>query len=249
MNPLRKRQEYFLQEMHLLDSQHNNKNQPAKTNSFDCSAEACCSTSATTAGSIGYDDYGECDLSLTSYNSDVHSSLVALSLEEATELLYESLKEYPPFTTQIHFEHMIGGSCPPRESYTFTAGNDLIVKVHIRMDVQRILFSTVVHMHERQQDQSPPTRRSYTLMTKMMKYNALLGRTMGRGRVVPTCGGSFVFFQDVDMGNLYGTTTSRRSKLSDSTLIEDFLLTAMEIRRDFGRSKDARNRSTFGWLH
>ena len=246
MNPPRKR-EYFLQEMHLLDSQLYNKNQPATTFSSDCSAEACCSTAATTAATIGLDDYGECDLSLVSYKSNVDSSLVALSLEEANELLYESLKEYPPFTkNQTSIENMIGVSCPPRESYTFTAGHDLVVKVQIQVDVQRILFSTVVHKKlEYRQDQSQPTRRNYTLMTKMMKYNALLGGTTAAGRVVPTCEGSFVFFQDVDMYALHGTT-ARRCKLS--AMLVDFLLTAMEIRRDFDRSKNARKHSTFGRL-
>ena len=82
-------------------------------------------------------------------------------------------------------------------------------------------------------------------MTKMMKYNALLGETSEAGRVVPTCGGSFVFFQDVDMYALHGTT-ARRCKLS--AMLVDFLLTAMEIRRDFG-SKNARKHSAFGCLH
>jgi hypothetical protein len=237
MNPPCKRQ-YFLQEMHLLDSQQNNKNQTTKSDWS--SSEACCSTAATTTA-IGLDDYGECDLSLVSYKSDFHASLIALSLEEAHKLLYESLKGYPPFTTQIHtIKHMIGGSCTPHESYTLTAGSDLILKVQIRMDAQRILFSTVVHKHERRQDQSPRHKRmSYTLLTKMMKYNALLGGTTGAERVVPTCEGSFVFFQDVDMGTLNVTTTRR------SWLIEDFLLEAIEIRRDF---QNAKKRSTFGWL-
>jgi hypothetical protein len=238
------KQHYFLQEMHLLDSL-NNKEQTTRRDSAE-------SLTATTAP-IGLDDFGECDYSLASYKSDFESSPAALSPEEANELLYESLKEYPPFTNQI-MEHMIGGSCSPRESYTFTAGHDLMIKVQIRNDVQGILFSTVVHKLDYQQDLSPRRRSSkagrngsqgsyYALLTKMMKCNALLGRTTGGGRVVSAGEGSFVFFQDVDMGVLYD---AKRGKLQ--IMLEDFLLKAMEIRRDFDRSTNARKHPNFGWL-
>jgi hypothetical protein len=170
MNTAGKRQ-HFPQETHLLDSQRNNK-QPTK------------SRSAEAAATMGLDDS--------------MSSQAAFSLEEAYERLYERLKEYPPFTKSQTIERMIDDSCPQSRSFVFTAGHNLRISVQIRSDVQRILFSTVVHKlnHQQQQEVSPQPSRGYSLLTKMMKYNSILGRATGGGQVVCTSEGSFVFFQD-----------------------------------------------------
>lgn len=196
--------------MHLMPS-HYNKSQRAKSSCF-----------------YGVeDDYGESDLSLVCYKRDFDSPPCTLSLDEANELLYENLKEYVPFTINQTIDLMVG-FCPPPKRFTFTVGHNLRVKVQIRMDVQRILFSTVVlELEHQQRDRLPPRRMwSYSLLTKIMKFNAILGRTTRGGRVVSTHEGKCVFFQDVGMSTLHGT--KRCGKLSD--MIEDFLLKAMEIR-------------------
>lgn len=225
MNTAGKRQ-HFPQETHLLDSQRNNK-QPTK------------SRSAEAAATMGLDDYGECDRSLASYKRDSMSSQAAFSLEEAYERLYERLKEYPPFTKSQTIERMIDDSCTQSRSFVFTAGHNLRISVQIRSDVQRILFSTVVHKlnYQQQQEVSPQPSRGYSLLTKMMKYNSILGRATGGGQVVCTSEGSFVFFQDVNMMGALCCTTSC-CKLS--VLVDDFVLKAMEIRRDFMRTNIVR---------
>jgi hypothetical protein len=228
--------------MYQVDYQYN-KNQPAKSHS---------ATSAATA-KMGLDDYGECDLSLASYKRDPISSQTALSLEEAHKRLYERLKEYPPFTKGQTIEHTMTAdsySPAPHNSYTFTAGPDVRISVQIRSDVQRVFFSTVVHKEEcRQRDQFPPKRRSYSLLTKMMKYNAILPQTIGGGRVITSGEGSFIFFQDMNMMDAL-CCTIRCRELADS--VADFVLKATEIRRDFDRtttSKKAQKRQNFGRVH
>lgn len=191
---------------------------------------------SSTATCNGLDGYGESDSSLVCYKSDAVSSHSALSLEEANELLNESLTRYPPFSRYLNIEQVISDSCLRRKSYSFTAAQDLRINVQIRVDVQQILFLTAVHHVEHgQQDSFSPRTGRYSLLTKMMKYNAILCQTSGCGRVVlSSCKRSFVFFQDLDMCALYGIT--RHEKLSN--MLEDFLWKAMEMRRDFaGYSK------------
>ena len=240
MNPSEKRHHIPYEQMHLSNNQHN-KIQPTKSHS---AATACAATSATMP-TVELDDYGECDVSLASYKSDSASLHRALSLEEANELLCESLKKYPLFTKSQTTEGMMAGSCPPLKSYNFTAGHDLRIKVEIQIDVQKILFSTVVHKLKQPHASSPPQSRGYSLLTKMMKYNAILGQINGGGRVVNTSEGSFLFFRDVDIG-AFCAGTRGCGKLSE--VFEDFLLKAMEIRLDFDQSKNVQKPSTVGVL-
>ena len=176
------------------------------------------------------DDYGECDVSLRSYhssNSGIDETF-GLSQQEASELLQERLHACELSSRNLHVAS--NGKC------TFVAGGDQhTIDVSIRDDTKAVVISTVIHKGEH------VLKTSYSLMTKMMKHNALLSQA-GTGSKPDACrvdvyNGTFILFSNTGLSALSST-----SQLA--LVLGDFIFKAGQIRTDFTNTQRFRRRGT-----
>ena len=169
------------------------------------------------------DDYGECDVSLRSYhssNSGIDETF-GLSQQEASELLQERLHACELSSRNLHVAS--NGKC------TFVAGGDQhTIDVSIRGDTKAVDISTVVHKGEH------VFKTSYSLMTKMMKHNALLSQAGTESKPdacrVDVYNGTFILFSSIGLSTLSSTSQFE-------LVLDDFISKAVQIRTDFTTKK------------
>lgn len=209
------------------------------------------SVASTPTSSFSSDDYGEEDVSLQSYRTsrqdagsthEHHEGVLAR--EETKKMLLQCLRKLDS-TSGMHLQvsETTGRCCFE------TANGRHKIELSIREDdPDTVIISTVVYKTNQGDDrtagqrrESQPTQGSYSLMTKMMKFNAQLSRrsvTAGgtaaqngaAGRV--SChGGVFVFFLHMDIMNL---CIEGRVK----TVLEDIMLQAAEMSKEFVMAQD-----------
>jgi hypothetical protein len=175
------------------------------------------------------DDYGECDVSLQGYNCD---NWCPIAFEHAQSLLLERLREVPQYFTEYSIRETRNGGTID------LGGNEKqrTVGLNIREDIRAVVMTTVVY-----EASSTPTKGEvlnfYSLMTKMMKHNALLqNEEPGYGQI-GAYGRTFVFFRSISISSL--TVTD-----SFAPLLEDFVAVSDRIMKDFAchqhRSRPAR---------
>jgi hypothetical protein len=175
-------------------------------------------------------DNGEHDVSLRSYKSESHSpfSCSNMSQEEANDLLQERIADLD------YVSEFTGGKC------TFLAGGDHQIEVSIRGDGNAVVVSTVVlsldHSDFLQGHQkSNQCLGSYSLMTLMMKHNAILKRAAHNENE-----GGFIGFYDgrfVLCVNLPMTVLSSQRKLK--CVLYDLILKAVEISKDLPKVQES----------
>jgi hypothetical protein len=170
------------------------------------------------------DDYGECDESLQSYNSNFdQSTSLAHSLHNANEILWKSLNEFRRNKSSISLG--AGGG-----RYTLQVGRETRIEVRLREDAPMVHISAVVYSVT-QVGKIPPSilRRGgrYSMLMTMMQFNSELSQTSCGGRMI-VCNGQFLFFQDVPIAALKEADMLHRK-------LEEFLLKAVEIRLLFDR--------------
>jgi hypothetical protein len=176
------------------------------------------------------DDYGECDISLRSYHSSNPGidKTFGLPQQEASQLLQERLSVLALSSGDLHVAS--NGRC------TFvTGGGDHTVDVSIRDDTKAVVISTVVHKVKDVHKTHRHHGASYSLMTKMMKHNALLSQAAtGRGKPDACRVGVYD-------GNFFLSSNMSLSMLSSDwkveLALEDFLLKAAQIGTDFGNTQ------------
>ena len=167
------------------------------------------------------DDYGECDVSLRSYHSSNPGidKTFGLSQQEANELLQERLQAFALSSGDRHDA--------TNGKYTFD--------VSIRDDTKAVVISTVVHKGKHAGKNHRHSGASYSLMTKMMKHNALLSQAAtGRGKP-DTCrvgvyDGIFFLFSNMSLSML-------SSDWKVELAMDDFLLKTAQIGTDFGNTQ------------
>ena len=186
--------------------------------------------------SIMSDNYGERDVSMrvNHISNPGIDETFGLSQQGANELLRKRLRAFVLSPVALHVAS--GEKC------TFVAGGDHTIDVSIRDDTKNVNISTVVHKGKHAHKNHRHSRSSYYLMTKMMKHNALLSQaTTGRGDPV-ACrvglyDGSFILFSTMSI-----------SVLSSNSLLElildDFILNAAQIGRDFANAQRFRRKGS-----
>ena len=175
------------------------------------------------------DDYGECDICLRSYHSSNPGidKTFGLSQQEANQLLQERLRVLALSSGDLYVAS--NGRC------TFVTGGDNTVDVSIRDDTKSVVISTVVHKVEDVHKTRRHCGASYSLMTKMMKHNALLSQAAtGRGKP-DTCrvgvyDGIFFLFSNMSLSML-------SSDWKVELAMDDFLLKTAQIGTDFGNTQ------------
>lgn len=178
--------------------------------------------SFSTLGTIT-DDYGEPDISLRSYRSDYLSH--KMSQEDANDLLQERVA-----SLECHGCEVKNGKC------TFTVGGDHKMEISIRGDGNAVVVSTVVQSldHSDVLHKKSGNQGSYSLMTLMMKHNAILKRAARNENEEGHIGlydGTFVLF-----ANLPITVLSSKRKLEG--VLDDLTLKAVEISKDFAKVQE-----------
>jgi hypothetical protein len=182
--------------------------------------------------SIRTDDYGECDVSLRSYHSSNPGidETFGFSQQEANELLQERLRVCGLSSRHLHVAS--NGKCT-----LVVDGDQHTIDVSIRGDTKAVVISTVVHKGKHQQRSGA----SYSLMTKMMKHNALLSQAATGGKPdacrVDICDGTFILFYTIGLPAL-----SSNWKLE--LVLDDFTLKAVKISIDFADTQRFRRRGT-----
>lgn len=204
---------------------------------------ACRQNSSSTLLRPCCDDYGESDASLRSYHqSDSQQSFcccsfqnTVVSRETANKLLQERLREFGPSKgDRLHVSPESGKS-------SFITARGHKIELSIQSDMKYVSISTVIHTVKHGSLLSPsggkgnrnqlrPNRGSYSLMTKMMKYNAILKRSpsSGSGHIL-ACDGIFVYFATLDVSGL-----TRKGALA--TVLEDMIIKAGEMSEDFAKT-------------
>ena len=175
------------------------------------------------------DEYGECDASLRSIDKTFR-----LSRQEANQLLQERLRKFALSSGDLHVAS--NGRC------TFVAGGDRTVDVNIRDDTKAVVISTVVHKEKHAHKIHRNSGASYSLMTKMMKHNALLSQAAtGRGKPdssrVGVYDGSFFLFSNMSLSTL-------SSNWELELVLDDFILKADQIGKDFANTLRFRTRGS-----
>ena len=175
------------------------------------------------------DDYGECDVSLRSYhssNSGIDETF-GLSQQEANGLLYDRLHACGLSSRNLHIAS--------NGKYTFVAGRDQhTIDINIRGDTKAVVISTVVHKGTHVLKNHLRSGTSYSLMTKMMKHNALLSRA-GTGSKpdashVNVYDGTFILFSSIGLSALSSTSQLQ-------LVLDDFIFKAVQIRTDFANKQ------------
>ena len=216
---------------------HNSSMNPAELPLLRRSQQASKTYMIEEPDSVLADDYGECDISLQSYQrtSSGVDETIGMSKQEAKELLQGRLELFGLCSG----EHLHVGSSG---KFTFAAAGDHMIEVCIRDDNKAVILSTVVHKGKHggllADRKSHRSYCSYSLMTKMMKYNTFLLRSRGvAGGKPDTAGridvydGTFVFFSNMSLSVLSSNGTLE-------LLLDDFILKAVEISKDFAKVRD-----------
>jgi hypothetical protein len=220
----------------LPQSFHNN-NQRRNTNADmistrnNCNETSSMHDSFSTVGTFT-DDYGEPDVSLRSYRSETLSppcSCSNMSQEEANDLLHERIADLE-YVSELNV-----GKC------TFMAGGDHKLEISIRGDGNAVVVSTVVQSLDHSDvlqghKKSNQCQGLYSLMTLMMKHNAILKRAAAHneneGGHIGLYDGKFVFFANLPM-----TVLSSKRKLE--RVLDDLILKAVEISKDFAKVQES----------
>lgn len=192
------------------------------------------SLSSTTGSSFSTDDYGEADVSLQSYRRTIHQEDAAasgslrrrISREDANKLLIQRLGQFIP-SSGARLQVSKTGKC----SFETASGT---IELCIREDhnTDAVTISTVVHKTNHSNilaSQMGRPQGAYSLMTKMMKHNALLSRS-NAGRICAH-DGVFVFFTHMDVMDL---CIEGRIEAA----LESVMLHAVEIRKEFTKTSD-----------
>ena len=181
------------------------------------------------------DDYGECDICLRSYHSSNPGidKTFGLSQQEANQLLQERLRKSALSSGDLHVAS--NGRC------TFVTAGDHTVDVSIRDDTMAVVISTVVHKGTHVLKNHLRSGTSYSLMTKMMKHNALLSRA-GTGSKpdashVNVYDGTFILFSSIGLSALSSTSQLQ-------LVLDDFIFKAVQIRTDFANKQRLERRGT-----
>lgn len=191
------------------------------------------------------DDYGEEDFSLRSYRNESSSSASSSSQycnnsvaqQDANELLLQSQ------VTEFHRSASKNQQCVSRGGRcTFIAGGTHKIEVSLRGDSSAIVISTEVHnLHQGdvvkgQKKMNHCQSGSYSLMTLMMKHNAILERAAPSEYEREHIGvhdGKFVLFAIVPIAVLSNKKLLERS-------LDNFILKAVEISKDFSKAEKSR---------
>lgn len=184
-------------------------------------------------GCLLADDYGECDVSLQNYRADVGrqaASSSSLCLENMSSkdstLLQQCLRKFGPSSS--HLDVSETGKC----SFVTAGGHKFELCIQGAGSTKNsVSMSVVIHKvkHTHAQTTSSSSRGSYSLMTKMMKYNTKMNRqTAGH---IGTFGGTFIFFKNADVSVL---TSEGRLE----SVLKDFMLKAVELSNEFRKTKD-----------
>ena len=185
------------------------------------------------SSSMMSDDYGEFDISLRSYQSSTPGvdRTFGYTPIEAIRLLNERMRELGESLGEqkINFEQS------GERWYVSPLGDDFTVDVCIADDAKAVVVSTIVHRWRSSpstdsQDNgtcsNPGDGHSYSLMTKMMKHNALLKGKSSDARIYRAREGSFVFLSSMSLCVLFGDGKLQKA-------LHDFILTAISIKWDF----------------
>ena len=189
------------------------------------------------SSSIMTDDYSECDLSLRSYRSSNPGidETFGLSQQGAKEMLRERLCACALSSGDLHVAN--DGNC------TFVAGgDDHTIDISIRDDAKAMVISTVVQKGKHDYKIQRQSGASYSLMTKMMKHNALLSQAAtGRGKPdachVCVYSGTFILFSNIRISVL-------TSNLKLELVLDDFIMKAAQIRADFANTRRSQRRGS-----
>ena len=169
------------------------------------------------------DDYGECDVSLRSYHSSNPGidKTFGLSQQEANELLQERLQAFALSSGDRHDA--------TNGKYTFD--------VSIRDDTKAVVISTVVHKGKHAGKNHRHSGASYSLMTKMMKHNALLSQAATGSKTDPcrvdVYDGTFILFSNMSLSVL-------SSNWELELVLDEFILKAAKIGTDFASTQQPR---------
>ena len=187
--------------------------------------------------SMTSDDYGEFDFSLRSYLSSTPGvdKTFGFTHVEAIDLLNERVGGLRGLLGELEVNFDKSGKC----WFGSTAGDDFTVDISIADDTKAVVVSTVVHRVRSAPATDSQTigafsnqaaGQSYSLMTKMMKHNALLKANPSDagicGHIYRSKEGHFVFVCSMSLRVLF-----RDGKLKKG--LHDFILTAMSIKWDF----------------
>jgi hypothetical protein len=170
-------------------------------------------------------DYGEMDVSLQSYLKHDYSYGKSLTLEEIHEIILQRFKRFHPNCSSLKTLDL--------GDYIFTLNQmELGIKNLRNYDnAQRLLLSTTVHkvrhneLDQRQKKKGGGNR--YKLLTTMMRFNTELDRT-GYGGQISSIDGRFIYFRHADVRIL-------NEEKFFHALVENFILKAFEMERDFDR--------------
>jgi hypothetical protein len=175
--------------------------------------------------SISTDDYGELDVSLQSYKSTSSGSKsLGITREETREKLHDHLKLFPPCMGGQNLTVTKNGQCQ------FKSG-ELRIDIGMRDDRNAFIISCVVFSMKYRSvllggeggRGSRGVLTSYFLLTKTMKFNTTLNR-VGKGQI-GQYDGQFVYFRNEESSCIYDPRCFR-------DLMEDYLLTALVLRKD-----------------
>jgi hypothetical protein len=195
-------------------------------------------------------DGGEFDVrsSLTTTSQSFHQKF-GISQQEAIELLKERINKDGLCAYSIKPGVTEESCCSIVVPVLTVGGNMCNVDVNLLLnDNNSVMVSTVVHKtwkeYSAQQQVNHTKRRchhrrsgtnSYSVMTTMMKYNALFNsestasgvRTDFIGRISRTNDGTFIFFYLMDFSVAIVSDGTFKS------VLDNFILKAIEIKRDF----------------
>jgi hypothetical protein len=171
------------------------------------------------------DDYGEMDVSLQSYLKEDCSCGASLSIEGIHEIILHRLKKFHPDCSSLKI---------------LALGNYVYKLNHMELGIrnlrnfenaQKLLLSTTVHKVRRNELDQRQKRKGgghqYKLLTAMMRFNTELDRRGHLGQI-SSLDGRFIYFRHIDVHIL-------REEKKFHALIENFIMKAFEMQRDFDR--------------
>lgn len=171
------------------------------------------------------DDYGECDVSLQSYNCYFDPcAMLTHSLHNLNELLWKSLDEFRRNKSLVSLG-ADGGV------YALQAGRETRIEVRMREDAQMVHISAVVHSVTQLGNKTSNNvgrGGAYSMLMTIMRFNSKLSETSSGGRIF-ACNDQVLFFQDVPIAVLKENGMLHRK-------LEEFILKTVEISRGFDRN-------------